>query len=261
MPDQRLKIVRKDWESNFFGTEYFTLKLPDTISRKELTLSLPDLISTTPDGLIECNLDTSLLPVADVLEDQGFRLVDSRASFITKISAGAAEYTFSPPDDTYRLAIAKPEDTASILDLNEKYIIRNPGVVSRYKNERFFTDAAMANYFNTWINYCLNKDSAYVAVTHHAGKVVGFFIFERRGQWKESPLFKGILCAIDKEYHGKKLHLAMQSFLFNQFMEEHFYLDNTTQVSNYPILKNHIRSGRRLQQLSLTFLLKHESNS
>ena len=43
------------------------------------------------------------------------------------------------------------------------------------------------------------------------------------------------------------LHVHLQQFLFEEMAKRHerVTLDNTTQVSNYPVVRNHAKSGRR----------------
>jgi hypothetical protein len=67
------------------------------------------------------------------------------------------------------------------------------------------------------------------------------------------PIYKGILTAIDSDVRGKNTHLVLQSFIFKQIKEEQIYIENATQVSNIPIIRNHIRSHRMLD--SVTFIL------
>jgi hypothetical protein len=50
----------------------------------------------------------------------------------------------------------------------------------------------------------------------------------------------------------------MQSYLFQHMPRERFYVDNTTQLSNYAVIRNHIRGKRILDRIELTFFWKPE---
>lgn len=95
-------------------------------------------------------------------------------------------------------------------------------------------------------------------IAEYDNTIASFFIIERVKDYENLPRFKGILTAVKKEHRGQKLHLAMQSHLYKHLGIEKFYLDNTTQLSNMPVIKNHIKSNRRLHQMSLTMMLKKE---
>lgn len=252
-----LNYYRKDWESDFFGSEIFYLDLPRGLNEQKFPIQLQNTLPHIPFQLLETNLDTLDLVHAGTLEHLGFRLVDSRATFLTPIDLSEGKYQFANQHHEYTITYAKEADHATIFALNQQYVVENPGLISRYKNQRYFHPDDARRYFSKWIEYCLEKSETHVAVCQLAGHTVGFFIFEDRGYHEDGlPVFKGILCAIDQPHQGKKLHLALQSFLFENFGPKQFYLDNTTQISNYPIFKNHIRSNRTLHELKLTFFLK-----
>ena len=65
----------------------------------------------------------------------------------------------------------------------------------------------------------------------------------------------GVLTAVEPAYRGEKAHLSMQSFLYQHIPENRFYLDNTTQLTNFAIIKNHITSQKKLNRMDLFFYL------
>ncbi len=45
----------------------------------------------------------------------------------------------------------------------------------------------------------------------------------------------------------------MQSFLYGQLGFGECYLDNTTQLANAPVIRNHVRSEKHFESTTLTF--------
>ena len=70
---------------------------------------------------------------------------------------------------------------------------------------------------------------------------------------KGIAVYKGILSVIEPKHRGRNLHVHLQQFLFEEMATRHeqVTLDNTTQVSNYPVIRNHAKSGRRPEQVEL----------
>lgn len=250
----------KKWETDFFGRKYFDLVLKEKTSLSNIDAELAEITVNNNFDLIECNLDLCHIKMAKVLEKYHFQLVDSRITFVTKINR--AEGAFDHPNTykEYNIRYAMATDLPVIVEMTHRFLTWNSNFVSRYKDLDFFDEKDAERYFETWINYSINSKNAHTAVLEFESEVVGFFIFEQKEDYKETPLYKGILCAIEKAHQGKKLHLALQSFLFNDFVSNEFYLDNTTQLSNYAVVKNHIRSDRNLSKMSLTFLLSKQES-
>ncbi len=255
-----IELKLKDWESSFFNKKYYALVFKEHLNEVDCSHALKQMLSSEDFDLIECNLDLCHIKMAKVLEKYHFQLVDSRITFVTKINR--AEGAFDHPNTykEYNIRYAMATDLPVIVEMTHRFLTWNSNFVSRYKDLDFFDEKDAERYFETWINYSINSKNAHTAVLEFESEVVGFFIFEQKEDYKETPLYKGILCAIEKAHQGKKLHLALQSFLFNDFVSNEFYLDNTTQLSNYAVVKNHIRSDRNLSKMSLTFLLSKQES-
>ena len=247
---------KKKWESDFFGINYYEIDFLENTDESVFKIELKRFLQEVDFNIIEINFDIRYINFAKILENNGFQLIDSRISFVTLITAEDKTFNYPNKYSDYQIRNAVPEDKESIIRMTHKYLTNNSDFVSRYKNQDLFEDDDAERYFETWIKYSLGLENGRTCVATFKDEVVGFFIFEEKGQHKETTLYKGILCAVETAHQGKKLHLSMQSFLFKQFEQKAFYLDNTTQLSNFPVIKNHIRSNRRLSKISLTFLLK-----
>lgn len=244
----------KNWESNFFKKKIFQLNINKALYDKALKDVLEDLLQKQKFDLIEINLDVKYIKAAEILEEIGFKLIDSRITFLTKIDSKEPKYDFPLMKSNHILRFYEKNDLPFLLELTHKYLTNNDDFVSRYKNLNYFNSSDGYEYFSKWISFSVNNPKSHTAIVEDKGKVVGFFIFQRKENYNDIPLYKGILVAVDEAYRGYKLHLSLQSFLFKNLESQHFYIDNTTQISNYPVIKNHIRSNRKLDRMELTFM-------
>ena len=80
--------------------------------------------------------------------------------------------------------------------------------------------------------------------------------------WKTQPAVVGYFAYIRMGFPCSPLNpegdgLAMQDHLFRKAIHPIFWLDNTTQISNRPVYRNHVNSGRKPHSISLIFQAKH----
>lgn len=241
------KIKRKDWESEFFNLEVYELldwKTLDGIDRKLATINF---------DLLECNLDFERFDNLAKLEELGFRTIDSRISFLTLIDTEDSKFLSDAPEYIIRPFIQS--DFNAVLELTHTHLTHNDSFISRYKNEAFFPKGSALDYFSTWIEFSINSPNSITVVSEWNEQVVGFFIIEKKNLIAGIPVWKGRLTAVEKNHRGKKLHLSMQTKIFEIIGLQQFYLDNTTQLSNLAVIKNHIKSNRRLESMSLNLML------
>jgi hypothetical protein len=250
-----LKI--KEWETEFFKKTFGSLttdhNLLVTLPNESIYSAFESLLSYADENqydILELHLDISGLALVPVLEDNGFRLVDTMATFITLIEKKHIEKYSS---DVGEMGFAKKNEIEQILRLTHQTLTNNPSFLSRYKNRIFFTQEESERYYSAYIlNHVDNKDALF-AIWKTEDRVIGYFIYKRADRYKGKQVYKGILTAVHPEYRGYKAHLVMQSFLYDYFPEEQFYLDNTTQLTNFPTIKNHMRSRKNLNRINLTF--------
>ncbi|MCB0487332.1 MAG: hypothetical protein KDC99_02585 [Cyclobacteriaceae bacterium] len=257
-------IKPKVWESNFFAKKWGELKwvgnsVNDLIfqSRESIKFELDTAIADSRDQyeLLEFNATADLFTLVPLLEDTGFRLADSRISFLTLLDAASLKkQAFKLDFPQLQIADFSDDLLTEVISLTKKYLTDNKEFISRYKNPLFFENEDVDRYFTTWVTNALKSEASLSCVLiDRMRKVAGYFIYEKRGLKENIPVYKGILTVIDESYRGKSTHLAMQSYLFSRIPELKFYVDNTTQLTNLPVIRNHIKSHRRLESLSLTF--------
>jgi len=251
-----LRYSKKEWESDFFGTKFYKIFLQEELEKRKLNEELERFVREVDFDLVECNLDVSRISSAKILQQNGFKLIDSRAAFKTLINSADKAFDYPNEFPKYKIRNYLPKDNEKIQSLTLRNFTHNNNFTSRYKDCEFFKQGDSERYFEAWVNYSIGREDTHISVATYDDEVVGFLIFEKTGLYKDFPIYKGILCAVETPHRGTKLHLSMQTFLFKQFEHKEFYLDNTTQLSNYAVLKNYIRANRKLDEMALTFLLK-----
>jgi hypothetical protein len=253
-------VEHKEWDSQFFRRQIASLTLERSDgSQLEFRKTREELLQICKESdiagcdLLECHLDLREFPVAAALESVGFRLVDSRTRFLSEWSRSQI------PDVALRqgaIAMAKDKHTARIIELTHQGFTDNDRFFSRFKNREYFTDAESRRYFEAWITNTINEPNSYSAVWVIDGRVVGYYIYQVRGTHEGLPLVKGILAAIEKDYRGANGLLVMQAYLYRRFDFEKWFLDNTTQLTNKTVIRNHIASNKYLEDIVLTFYRK-----
>lgn len=253
-----LGSVNKDtWATNFFNRKWGNLHLKNESLLKLKSKNIENILDELGNfadennyNLLEyqCNVsDFSLIPT---IEEMGFRLVDSKILFLTKIEKPLS-HRYLPkiggiivPDDN---------DLESILDLTNLSFTNNPGFKSRFKNRKYFSHEDTKRYYTTWVKNNFKNENTLFAVIKHKNKVISQLSLRPSGFEQEIRLYRAMFPAVRPEFRGHKTHLALTSFLYDQVKENIFFLDSTTQLTNFSILKNNIRAQRSLKSITLIF--------
>ena len=260
-------LKRKDWESNFFSFEFGLLEINKDFEYQYFIdhfTSIQDFLIQSFNHLlvsfdyIEAIIDTKQYFIIPMLEDIGFRLVDSKCTFITKLNQDNLQsQIFAVENAKIKIRERKDSDLQAISDLSVNHMVNDKYFVSKYKSKYFFTDEIAEKYFREWIKNTFTSPNAIFSVAvNDDEKVVGFFIYEKKGELNNLPVYKGILTVVDPAYRGSDTHLSLQSFIFNKIKDPEFYIDNTTQITNVPIIRNHNKSNRLLNNISFILLRK-----
>jgi len=252
-----LRMSELTWETDFFGRRFGRLEL-DTkaihdVEATALDQALKDALSFGDQHgfeVIELRLDISWLDHICILEDHGFRLVDTSIRFIRFRSKTKEE---ALPISTDQVCFAREEMKEELLDLTRRSFANNPSFKSRFKNERFFSPSDTERYYSAWIERYVGDENTLFAVMKDEGKIVGYLIYTRRGEYREKPLYKAALIAVAPEHRGKRIYFALTSFVYRHFPESEVYLDATTQLSNLSTIRNLIKSRRTLDSVQMIF--------
>jgi hypothetical protein len=250
-------VGEKEWDSEFFGRQIGSL----TIDHHRLCglpvdgvlKSMVKLVSWTDEhgyDLIEASLDARGIRFVPVLESCGFRLVDTKITFLSLLKKDELPEYPSVPG---QIRFATEDDLEDILRLTHEGFTHNPSFISRYANRAYFTQRETTRYFTAWIRNHLEKEGSFFVVWTVDDELVGYYIYRRDADDKGTAIYKGILCTIATGARGHKGHLAMQAFLYAHLPDEEFLLNNTTQLNNYAVIKNHIFSQKTLEKIELLF--------
>lgn len=247
-------LTPNKWETGFFGRNMGRL----AITAAADALPAPQwhqataLIAAAADAyrLVQTHLDVHHLGLAPALEQAGFRLVDTRISFVTRLDRRRLD---SPRPPAGEVRLAAPQDLPQLLALTRRRLTENPRFYSRYKNRDYFTPEDSERWFAAWIENDLADPRSRVAVWEVGGSVAGFFCYQRLGEREGLPFYKSTVAAVEEARSGQKAHLFLQTFLFDGMPTDEFWVEGTTQLTNSPIIHNNLAAGRRLDRVELTF--------
>lgn len=251
-------ITNKPWESDFYGRKFGSLQIVNfdyfnKFNDMQITESLDPLMAAADKNnynIIEIHVDVNNIRIIPILEGAGFRLVDTRINFITLIKKEENELK---PLSTGTIAFATLDDLDAINKLTKESFVDNNSFHHRFKDERYFSKNEIVRYYYAWISNHIKDKDTYFIVMKDKERLFAYFIYKKSGFFQGIPLYKGILTAVDPDYRGNSYHLHMQAYLYKQFPEKQFYLDNTTQLTNIATIKNHIKSQKKLNRIVLTF--------
>lgn len=251
--NSNIEISRKDWDSDFFKREIFSLEIINDFSKSELFGCLEELDGQGVWG-IECHLDSSKFEWIPLLEEAGFRLVDSRATFITELSHP------KPPQENDHSALirtATDDDIPQILSITDYcFIEAEDRPITRFNNRKLFSEAEAREYYRHWITNNFTREECHCSVLVNEGEVVGYFLYELT-DYEGAPLLKGLMVGIMPSARGHGAHIKLQQHIISRIGLSNFYLDNTTQLTNTAVLRNHVRSRRRLRNIQFTMYRKN----
>lgn len=254
---QLASLRLSEWESDFFGRQMGGLSLDFAkLSQDDdgaLVRAL-ELVTDRADELgfaqVQIHIDVTALPFVPTLEAAGFRLVDTRATFFSRVRPKEIAQ-LSPPFGT--LEIAAPNDLEEIKALTSECFVHNPAFISRYKLRAWFTTDDTERWYAAWIENHFGDPSSLFGVWRVEEQLAGYYFYTRKGEREGLPFFKGMLTAVTKRFRGHRAHLFLQTFLYDQIGSDELWLDNTTQLTNIPSLHNHMTSSKKLQRIELTF--------
>jgi hypothetical protein len=252
-----LKITRKDWDSEFFGKEIFSLELDDEVTTEALSQALTALDRDNAYG-IEAHLNIRDLSQIQLLESLGFRLVDSRMEFITHTQRGtdpvSAEVGLFRHYDR--------QDWDQLVAITESNFVDNPAFQSRYNNRWIYSREESLRYYLQWHHRVVETCPDLFLSWVDGEKLVGFYSIMRQPDPENSyQKYKVALAAIDPDYRALKGQNMMQAWLFHNTPDREWTTVNSPQLTNTPGLKNNIRSGKNFVAIEVFLFRKNPALS
>ncbi len=243
------------WETRFFGRSMGGLTIGAEAARAlgpEAWREAVTLLAVEADAyeLVQVHLDVRHLELAPTLEEAGFRLVDTRIAFVTRVRRDRFTRHEASAGE---VRLAGPHDLAALLVLTHQGLTHNPGFRSRYKDPAYFTTREGERWFAAWVENDLADPTSLVAVWQIDDHPVGFFGYARRGERAGLPFYRGTLLAVEPDQQGRKGQVAMDTYLYGRMPSEEFWVENVTQLTNIPTFRNYLALGKRLDRIELTF--------
>jgi ribosomal protein S18 acetylase RimI-like enzyme len=245
------------WETKFFGRRFGKLELSasqeDAFDAGKYTETVNDVVTFADKqgyDIIDLHLNTSWFNLIPFFEDSGFRLVDTKLTFITLMNKADIQEIPNPAGE---ILFASDDMKNQLLDLTHKCFTHNPEFYSRFKNRFYYSTEDTERYYSAWIENHLGDGKSLFAVMIDANKLIGYLLYKNIGKLRQRELYKGVLVAVHPGYRRKRVHLSLQSFAYRHFLEDEFYLDTTTQITNIPTIRNYIKSKKALDRVEMIF--------
>ena len=220
------------WMSNFYGMSWYRLE-----TSKDLTL-----IGKEP-SMYEWRISVDDFESILDAQNEDFMLVETFIEFSTRVK---------PNDENYdQVRLYDKKDLPSIYELNEDVMCKNTDLRTRLNNLKYFNLNDCGRYYKSAIDNSINDSNVYACVANINEKVCGYYILKKVDENK----FKGMMTGVLHSARGLFLQYKMQQFLINHIGHP-FTLINTTQLSNFAVIKNHIRSRRSLSKIEHIFYKK-----
>jgi hypothetical protein len=247
-------IRHNDWATEFFGRQWGEINLNHkALNHRTIQSILNELLTFADDNhyrMLEYQGDISAFGLIPPIEGEGFRLVDTQITFFSKIEKPVSQRYFPEIGD---IVLPNDDDLKGMLELTHQAFTNNDSFLSRFKNRTYFTEEDSARYYGTWISNNFRDKEVLFAVIKHKNRVISQLSFKPSGLEEEIRIYRAMFVAVDPSYRGFKTHLALISFLCDRVKETTFYLDSTTQLTNFPLIKNNIHSRRQLKSITLIF--------
>ena len=251
--EKNLQLKKLDWDSNFFGRDFYFLDAQSEIDYEQLEVDLNYLDINGTFGVM-CQINIRSIDVIPQLELLGFRLVDSRMEFVTHTVRGNQDIV--APVGEFRRYESKDWD--GLVDLTLSSFVDNPQFKSRYTNRDIFSREESLRYFLQWHHWVLDTSPDLFLSWIDGDKYVGFYSILRHPDPKTSlPRYKVGLAAIDPGYRSHNGQNLMQGWLFRETADSEWTTVNSPQLTNTSGVKNNIRSGKEFKSIELFFFRKN----
>ncbi len=213
------------WMTQFYGKKWYKTESPDFEILK------------AEDGLVECRIESIKPRLVQKSIEIGFEMVETLIEFETEVKLKKIEIP------TY-LRLAHSNDLPEILDLVDSCFIKNDKFYNRLKNPKYFTPSQSAEYFRKSVANFFFNSTAITVVAELEGRIIGYFLM----RCLEDGKYKGVSTGVHSNWRGKGLHIHMQNKI-SEIIGKSYQVINTTQISNYTVINNHIMEKKKLSKI------------
>lgn len=253
-PSPIARIEENTWESSFFGRrqakasiDFEAVPADGTSILKQVVASLGSEADRLRYALTEIRIDARNLGSFAMLQDAGFRLVESRVGFQRRVERASVR-KFSYPGGRIRLGTQADHET--LLKLTRDGFACNDAFYSRFKNPSYFSQEQTERYYSAWVTHHLEVDDYYWAVLDVADRTVGYMLYTKIGAHESgAPRYSGVLSTVAPGSRGGNALTAIRSFIFNRIPEDLFYWESFSQLSNLSAITSQMHDGMRLSSV------------
>lgn len=247
------EFSRRDWDSDFFNKEFFSLDADGSIDPDELSTQLAKMDKSGVYG-IQAHLNIRNMSQIQILESQGFRLVDSRMEFVTHTTRLTEQV--SPAAGKFRRY--ESGDWDQLVAISEANFVDNPAFQSRYNNRWIYSRDDSLRYYLQWHKWVLETSPDLFLSWVDGDKLVGFYSILRLPDPDQTyPKYKVALAAIDPDYRALRGQNLMQEWLFHNTPDAEWTTVNSPQLTNTSGLKNNIRGGKKFVAIEVFLFRKN----
>jgi hypothetical protein len=250
-PSPIARLEENPWESVFFGRmqgmasiDFEALPGGDARVLGQVVASLGSAADRLGYALTELRIDARNTVALCLLEDAGFRVVESRVGF-KRLVEKASVRDHVCPSGLVRWRC--DSDREALLELTRDGFVRNDAFQSRFKNPRYFSPEQTERYYSAWVTHHLDANRYHWAVLDVAGRVVGYHLYSRIGvRACGTSRYRGMLSSVAAGSRGANTLAALRSFAFKNVPEDRYYWETFSQLSNFPTITSVMHHGMRL---------------
>jgi hypothetical protein len=250
-PSPIARLQENSWESAFFGRmqgmasiDFEALPGGDSRVLMQVIASLGSAADRLGYALTELRIDARNPAALSLLEDAGFRLVESRVGF-KRLVEKASVRDHVCPSGLVRWRC--DSDREALLELTRDGFVRNDAFQSRFKHPRYFSPEQTERYYSSWVTHHLDANRYHWAVLDVGGRVVGYHFYSRIGvRACGTPRYRGMLASVAAGSRGVNALMTLRSFVFRNVPEDRYYWETFSQLSNFPTITSVIHDGMRL---------------
>lgn len=244
-------FTKKNWDSDFFETSIFFADLTFDLSDQDIADLRDDIDQLDDIGckLAEVRVRSSHFQNVPILENFGFRLVDSRLEFRTLTTR--SDFDISVPLGTLRWY--QNTDWREVTELTESQFAMNQAFRSRYNSREYFSFNQSNRYYTQWNRRAIDCPNPLFCIWEVDGQVAGFYAIIRQLTKDVHPEYKVGLAAVRPSLAKYGMANKMQYWIFKNAPDQEFTVVNSPALTNIAGLKNNIRALKELSHVEAFF--------
>jgi len=221
------ELVKDIWLTNILEKESYRYQ-PDLNATDKADLSF--LNNLRNDSFIYCKVPSNAVSLLDLLENNGFRVVDTNVVFEKKLAP-------NPVNSVENVRFAICEDEEAVVKIAE-----NNFIYSRFHLDTKIADFKASQIKGEWVrNYFKKTRGDFLVVFQKNNELAGFCLLLDN----KKNIVIDLIC-VDKKFHGCGIASDMIRFVEKKFLGYESLIVGT-QVANIPSVRLYEKNGFKLQ--------------